>query len=293
MKSKILKYLLSGLVFWAFTVDHQAFGQEENVLDNYKMYFKFYTTKQADNSRLLEVSFEARNKKDRKDKVPVYQVGIDFYNVFDGEELLLGSAKTNKDGIAKLILPQDQSFQKDEEGFINLIARFEGTDALDSEEDEIQVKDINLSLNLTEVDSVRQITVNAYTLDSVGEQVPVEEAVVNLFVGGMLSKMKIEEGNLEDGEFTYELKSDFPGDHEGNITIIAAIQDDDNFGNVNQKEIINWGNANKLEKAESNTLWSEAAPIWMYVVLTILLVGVWFNYVYTVINLFKIKKLNI
>ena len=39
-----------------------------------------------------------------------------------------------------------------------------------------------------------------------------------------------------------------------------------------------------------NTLWSEAAPIWMYVVLTILLVGVWANYVYTVINLVKIKK---
>ena len=43
-------------------------------------------------------------------------------------------------------------------------------------------------------------------------------------------------------------------------------------------------------KIVENTLWSKAAPIWMYVVLTILLVGVWANYVYTVIHLFKINK---
>ncbi len=45
-----------------------------------------------------------------------------------------------------------------------------------------------------------------------------------------------------------------------------------------------------LRLDDSNTLWSEAAPIWMYIVLTILLVGVWANYAYTIKNLFSISK---
>ncbi|MBT8300184.1 MAG: hypothetical protein KJO63_02520, partial [Maribacter sp.] len=81
-----------------------------------------------------------------------------------------------------------------------------------------------------------------------------------------------------------------PGDTNGDLEVYASIEDHDEFGDVIQKKKVNWGVFNKQIKGKNNTLWSEAAPIWMYAVLTILLVGVWANYVYTIVNLLKIKK---
>jgi hypothetical protein len=121
-------------------------------------------------------------------------------------------------------------------------------------------------------------------------QIPVEEADVIFSVGGLFSQMPIEEATIEDGEYEFEFPTDIPGDVNGNLTVYSIIEDHEEFGNVNQKKTIKWGVFTKQYKEEKNMLWSEAAPIWMYVVLTIMLVGVWANYVYTIINLFKIKK---
>lgn len=257
---------------------------------NYKMSFKLKTVKQADNSRLLEASFIGQNKKDRKDKVPVFDVDIHFFNVFDDDEILLGKAKTSNEGIAQLTLPENQTYLSDEDGTITIVGRFEGSDGLDSDEEEISFKNLFLKLNLAEIDSVKTVAVNAYTLDSLGNEYPIEEAEIKFFVGGMLSKLKINEGTISEGEYEFEMPTDIPGDIQKNLTVYAIIDDNDDFGNLIQKQDINWGVFDKQIEQEENKLWSEAAPIWMYIVLTILLVGVWANYMYTIIYLFKIKK---
>ncbi|NLP56772.1 hypothetical protein [Lutibacter sp. B1] len=289
MKSNLYKYTFITSIIIAFLFSNNSTAQE-NDISNYKMMFKFNSFKQSDNSRLLEVSFIAKNKKDRKDKVPVYDAEIKFFNILNDEEVLLGTAKTSKEGIAKVIVPESQKYLTDADGNINLTARFEATEALDEEEDEIIIKNLNLVLNLAEIDSVKTVSVKAFTIDSLGVEVPLEEADINFYIESMLSKMKIEEGSISDGEYEFELNKEIPGDANGNITVIAMIEDNDDFGNITQKKTVNWGTFNKITVEESNTLWSEAAPIWMYVVLTILLVGVWANFLYTIINLIKIKK---
>lgn len=288
MKTTFFRYSVL-ILLTGFLINTNSLAQE-NDADNYKMLFRFKTVKQHDNSRLLEVSFIGQNKEDRKDKLPVYDAEIKFYNISGDNEALLGAAKTNKEGIANITLPVDQSYLSDGDGFINFTARFEGSDALDEEEDEILIKDLFLELNLAEIDSVKTVLVKANLKDSLGVETPVAELDIIISVGGMLSKMKLEEDTLEDGEFEFEFPTDLQGDADGNVTVYAIIDDHDEFGNVVQKQTINWGIFNKEESEASNTLWSEAAPIWMYIVLTILLVGVWANYVYTIINLLKIRK---
>lgn len=266
-----------------------AQDQEFDVKD-YKMLFNFSTVKNPDNTRLLEASLIARNKKDRKDNIPLFEAEIEFVNTLDDQEVSLGKSKTSKEGIATLVLPENQSYLSNSEGSINLIARFNGSEALDEEEEEISVKDLHLEMNLTEIDSVRTVVVSAFVLDSLGSKLPVEETDIVIAVGGMLSKMPIGDGTIEDGEFTLEMPNDIPGDRNGDLTVYSIIKENDEFGDVIQKKTANWGIFNAQSKKDTNTLWSEAAPIWMYVVLTILLVGVWANYVYTIINLLKIRK---
>lgn len=289
MQRTILKYSTSISFIAALLFSITTFSQELTV-DDYRLSFSFKTIKKFDNSRILEVTFIGKNKEDRKDKIPVFDAEIKFFNIANDEEILLGTAKTSNEGIAQLVLPEKQTFVTNEDGYINFTARFEGSETLDAEEEEILVKDLQLTLELKEIDSIKTIFVKAFTIDSLGVETPVEEVDVIVAIEGMLSKMKIKEGTIENGEIEFEILQDIPGDINQNYTVYAQILDNDEFGDVIQKQTVKWGNFTKIAAEENNKLWSEAAPIWMYIVLTILLVGVWANYVYTIYNLIKIKK---
>lgn len=266
-----------------------SLGQEIDV-NKYKMIFNFNTEKQADNSRLLEVSFIARNKKDRKDVMPIYNAEIKFLNILNEEEVILGSSYTSKEGIAQLTLPENYNYLIDDDGNINLSAQFERTDALDEEAAEISVKNLHLELNLVEIDSVKTVLVSAFTTSKLGEKIIAEDVEINFYVQGMLSKMLIEEGFISNGEYKFKFPTDIPGDTNGDLLVYSMIIDHDEYWNVTQNKNVNWGVFHKNIVEEKNTLWSAVAPLWMYTVLTIMLVGVWANYAYTIIHLFKIKK---
>jgi hypothetical protein len=275
--------LLFGLIFTGTTT-------AQSDADNYKTTFKFYTYKQADNTRLLEVSFTGRNKDDRKDIVPVYDADVHFYNVTDSSDIELGVVKTDNSGYARLVMPADYRYITDEEGFINLKASFKGTDEIRKASRKASVKDIFLEMVCEEVDSVKTVKLYAQTVDSANTRVPVEEADVVFSIGGMLSKMTIEDETLENGEYEFEFPENIPGDKNGMITIYATIQDHDDFGNVACMQQVDWGVFDDQPVESSQTLWSDVAPTWMYIVLSIMLIGVWANYVYSIVNLFKIKK---
>lgn len=259
--------------------------------EDYRMLFNFKTIKQPDNTRLLEVSFNARNEADSKVIIPVYGAEIKFLNIVDDKDEVIGTSKTLKDGIAKFIVPENFKYLKDKEGNINIVARFEGTDAIDSEEEIITLKDVHLELELKKIDSVKTAIAKIYTLNNLGEEVPVE-ADVSLYVNSMFAKFKIGEGSVSDGEFEYhfEFPTDLPGDINDELTVFLMIEDHDEFGNVVQMKKAKWGKIHTHKKEKILALWTKSAPIWMYVVLTILLVGVWANYFYTIVNLFKIKN---
>ncbi len=289
MKSNLYNHTFFISIIVALLVNINGIAQE-NDLSNFRTRFGFKTVKQADNSRLLEVTFIALNKTDRRDQPPVYEAEIKFFNLLNDEEILLGSSKTSKEGIAQLILPENQKYSTDGEGYINLRARFDGTDALSEEEADLMVKDLHLDLNLTEIDSVKTVTLTAFTIDSSGVKTPVDDVYITTYVKAMFSKKNIDEGTISDGEYTFTMPQSFAGNPKGNLIISSIIDDNDEYGNIIQEKTVHWGTFNKPLKQDKNMLWTKAAPIWMYVVLAILLLGVWLNYVYTIANLFIIKK---
>lgn len=289
MKKVIFKYQLITSFIIAFLLSNVCIAQENDV-SNYRMGFNLTTVKQPDNSRLLEVSFISTNKKDRKDKIPISNAEIKFFNILNEEEVLLGTVNTSNEGIAQLTLPENQNYLIDDDGTINLTALFEGSNAIDEETAEISIKDLHIELNLTEIDSVKTVSVSAFTINKLGEKIPAEEIEISFYIQAMLSKMKIEEGTINDGSYEFTFPSDIPGDINGNLLVYAMVVDHDEYWNVTQNKNIKWGIFHSHSIKEKNSLWSAIAPLWMYSVLTIMLVGVWANYVYTIINLVKIKK---
>lgn len=288
MATTFKKYLFFFLALGGLLISSTR-AQDTFDKSDYRIRFGFDCTKQPDNSRVFQASFVAANRKDRKVQLPIYEAEVRFVNYLEDQEVELGTAKTTREGIAEITVPSDHTYLTDEEGFMNFRAVFDGGEALDAETEELRIRDLRLDLNLVEIDSVKTVVVNAYAKDSLGADTPVSDAYIRLSLDGMIAPMLIGEEFIEDGELQVKFPEGMPGDIAGNVTVFAKIDDNDTFGNVVQSQSIGWGTPKEI-LAEQNKLWSEAAPIWMYVVLTILLVGVWANYAYTIINLFKIKK---
>ncbi|MBT8312207.1 MAG: hypothetical protein HKP23_05150 [Flavobacteriaceae bacterium] len=291
MTTSLNKSLVFLIVLIGLLIHPTAKAQEDLDLSQYRLRFGFTCTKQPNNSRVFKAEFYASNRKDRKEKVPVFGAEVRFFNILEDQEVEMGIAQTSQEGIAEITVPADYLYLTDEEGFMNFRALFKGSEAMDTESEELRIQDLQLKLNFAEVDSVRSATVKALTTDSLGVEIPVSDAYVILSVDGMLSRMVFQEDIIEDGELQIEFPQGLPGDPKGNITVYAVIEDDDNFGNVLQKQTIGWGTPQAERIQASNTLWSDVAPFWMYIVLTVLLLGVWANFVYTIINLTRIKKI--
>jgi len=144
-----------------------GFAQEDFDIKKYRTYYKFKTIKNSDNSRLLEVSFIAQNKKNRKDRIPVFDAKISFYNTLNDNEALIGTAKTNEEGIAQFTVPSNYNYTTNEDGYINLDAKFKGTKSIKRVSKSISVKDLQLEVDLVEIDSVKTAIIRAFTLDSI------------------------------------------------------------------------------------------------------------------------------
>lgn len=289
MKKKIvfrfnLILLLSLVVSFISRTSAQGF-------EDYNISFDLTSLKQEDNSRLLKLEFSGTNTNDKKDVIAVVDAEVSFYNILEDQEILLGKSKTNKEGVISFIVPKSQKYLKDSDGYITVVARFEGNKVLDPQESELMFKDLFLEIVLNSEDSIRTVKVNAYTLNNDGAKEDVESLDIVIGVKGMLSKLVLDENTLEGGTYEYELPEDIHGNSMGDLTLFVKVDEHADYGNVISTTLVKDTYAINKIKPEKNKLWTDAAPIWMYVVLTILLVGVWSNYLYSIFNLIKISKL--
>ena len=78
----------------------------------------------------------------------------------------------------------------------------------------------------------------------------------------------------------------------GNIIIVAKIEENDLYGNVEGQSSITWGIPKQYYLAEMPTreLWTPIAPLWMIVTLITMLTGVWAHYFYAIIQLVLIRR---
>ena len=147
-------FILLGLMF---SNSISVFGQEFE-LSNYKIRYSFSTQKNIEGNRELQVSFLAANKKDRKDRIPVGDAMIKFYHSDKDSLILIDEIKTNNEGIANLTVPSTFNLVMDEEGYYNFTAQFDATESLKRQKKTLQVKDLFLNMNLSEVDSLKMVS---------------------------------------------------------------------------------------------------------------------------------------
>jgi len=151
------------------------------------------------------------------------------------------------------------------------------------------------------IDTVAGRSVIATVMEMKGTTwTPVKGVDVVLAVKRMDGDLNINETPTFATDSTGKASGDFkrdsiPGDLNGNITLIAKVLDNDSYGNLSVEKKVHWGskfvsNANDFN---ARTLFATRAkaPIWLMVIATAIIIGVWTVLIMLVLNILKIKKL--
>ena len=275
--------IIAALLF-ILMVSFPLFSQEKAAISPYiqLQYFK-----NTDDTRLLKTTLTySLNRME----IPLPGIEISFFSEAAGKKLL-GTALTDENGVAGLELNKEISLPLNEGGLWAFSTEFKGNDSIEAGNSELTIKDIKLEMTLQEVDTIRTISLKAFTSEN-RKEIPVSGETVMIYVPRMFSLLPVGEASLdENGTASLEFPPDIPGDNEGNLTIISKFEEHPVFGNVEVKVVKKWG-VPVLNSAPiaHRALWTKTAPMWMIITLSILLTGVWGHYLFAIISLIRIKR---
>lgn len=215
---------------------------------------------------------------------------VEFFAGTDSAETKVGEAETNLYGTAACSVPAEKVVT-DAEGKINFTTRFAGTKKYESAEETFGVKKGRLIITPLKGDSSFSVTVKLVDL-STGTETPVPATDLGVFVKRLFNPMKVGEGTTDDnGEVSVDVPAKLPGDAKGNITILAKIDENEQFGNLEASVSQPWGLpvSDKVED-QPRALWSAHPPLWMLITFIVLMTAVWGHYIVIVYELFRLRK---
>jgi len=214
-------------------VDAQTQGKSESTLE-----LSFF--KNADMAKTAVAVVKVR--KDSR-FVPAKNTKVNFYIVHGKEQQLLNSANTNNKGKAVIVLPDN--LQLNDDLSFTIIAKIENNSLYEDSQDQIHFKNANLTLKLNPRDTNRLVTARVMETGKDGKEVPVKGTEVKFYVQRMFGTMPEGEDNTvstdEKGEASISYPNSIPGDTAGAITVVAKIENNDQFGNVESKAATSWG----------------------------------------------------
>jgi hypothetical protein len=280
MKRKISILLFLSLLSLNSTI---SYSQENSKISPYiqLQYFK----DNDENSFLKTTLTYSKNRME----LPLPGMKIIFYSGPE-KKVRLAEILTDDKGVATYKLENKSDFQTDKNGLWPFGSIFNGNDSIESGSSDILIQDVILKMNLTTIDSIKTIGLNAKKIIK-GNEIPVSGEKVMLYVPRMFSFLPIGEATLDDsGSASVEFPSTLPGDKEGKITIIARFEEHPDFGNIEKKSTLNWGLPSTYSVPPGHrALWTKTAPKWMIYTLSILLSGVWGHYLFALISIIRIR----
>lgn len=245
------------------------------------------TVQKSDNTIDLKASLKAKIK---GTLTFLHSLKIKFYLVTDSAENELGTAITDRNGNAVLNVKAEQVVTN-KVGQLYFKAIAAGNKSMEGAEGEVTIKRAILTLTPVKEDSLLSVQVKLVDVGS-GTETPVPEITLGIFVKRLFNPLKVGEGATdENGEATIEIPNSLPGDAKGNITLIARLEENDTYGNLEASAIEKWGVpvSDKLEE-QPRALWSSHPPLWMLITFAILMVAVWGHYIVIVYELFRLRK---
>lgn len=220
----------------------------------------------------------------------LYGLKTVFYMITDSAETSVGTVVTDRNGFAILNIKGNQ-LVTNADGTLHFKVTVAGPKNMEAGEGEVTVKRAMLILTPVKEDNLLSVQLKLIDL-STGEEKPVPETAVGLFVKRSFYPLKLGEGNTdENGEATIEVPNNLPGDPLGNITLLGKLDESETYGYLETASTQKWGVAvsNRIED-QPRALWSSHPPLWMLITFIILMTAVWGHYIVIVYELFRLRK---
>lgn len=248
---------------------------------------EFISVQKADNTIDLKAALKTKFKGSSK-KLPLLKVT--FLLVTDSAEKELGFVITNSEGKGVFNAKPD-ALTINKEGKLHFKAVFAGNKAMEAAEAEVTIKRARIEITPVKEDSL--LTVHVKLIDvGTGTETPVPETLLGIFVQRSFYPLKVGEGTTDvNGEATVEIPNNLPGDAKGNITLMAKLDENELYGNLEASVAQQWGVpvSDKLQELP-RALWSSHPPLWMMITFAVMMCTVWGHYLVIIIQLFKLRK---
>lgn len=135
---------------------------------------------------------------------------------------------------------------------------------------------------------------NLCNVHIMSENKPVADVAVKLYVKRLFGLLQIGKDITTDesGIASFEFPSDIPLNSDGKLLVIAKVEEDENYGNLETEIQTKIGIAKEkviIDKQE-RSIAGVNAPIYFIVASLVVFAGIWGAIVYVIFLVFKIKK---
>jgi hypothetical protein len=289
---KLLNKKSSGLLFIAFFFAGCAAFAQDSGKGNLNITLSYFT----ENNKLPYISVKVKTKTNGKFKM-VSDIPLKLYLNNDSAPNLIKAIVTNEKGEAAAVIPPSLKHQWISSVKHSFIATFDGDKKYESAKADLSVGRAKILIDTT---SDKKIIASVFELKDTS-WVPVKAVDVTIAIKRLDAYLNVNETATFATDSTGQASADFkrdniPGDANGNIVIVAKVDDNDQYGNLLIEKTVPWGaKFIPVNNFNKRTLFATSgkSPIWLLLIAGSIVISVWGVLIMLVINLIKIKKLGI
>ncbi len=263
---------------------HYAMAQDDAKIQTVLKLEYFHADSVQKLSATLRAKVEGRYR-------PLANMEINFNFSQNSKETSMGNALTNEKGNVTILIPDDIISTGGDKGIYSFDASFSGKDNYDKATANTTMKPLRLEMSFFQKDQEKMVSLKAFENGKDNEWVPVENLEVQLYVPRTFSLLKVGQASITNGIASLAFPTSIPGNQMGYLTIVAKVEENSLYGNVEASGTINWGKPLPPLKIIKRGLGDTNAPLWMVYTLIVLLSLVWFHYMYVIFTVFRIRHL--
>ncbi|HEY2581087.1 MAG TPA: hypothetical protein VGI43_04745 [Mucilaginibacter sp.] len=226
---------------------------------------------------------------------PVGGIGLKLFLDKDTTGTFIGKAVTNDKGEAASMIPSSLKNKWGTTTKHTFLAQFDGDKKYNAASADLTVAKAKILIGTT---SGKSIAVKVLEMKDTA-WVPVKGVEIKIAVRRLGGDLPVNETPTFTTDSTGQVSADFkrdsiPGGETGKITLVAKIEDNDQYGNLSIEKTVPWGSkfvstSDFYKRALFAT--RDKAPIWLIFISSGIIIAVWMILILLVRNIFKIKKL--
>lgn len=251
----------------------------------------------TENNNIQYLGVDARLKADNQLQ-PAKNLVVRLFLDSTGSEDLIAQVKTDEKGTARSVIPVQLKQVWDASPVHKFIALARLDPKGEETTSELEITPARMEMDTVNQDGTRSVTARVLSLTG-GTWTPAKDVEVKIGVERLGGSLKIgdDETYTTDslGQVTGEFKLDSlpSGNRNGSITLVARVEDNDQFGNLLVRKTVPWGHYYMHISTFGQRSLAAArfrSPLWLSFMAFSIMAAVWGVIIYLIFQIFRIKR---